>query len=51
MKHVKKLSFLLIAAILLMACLHVLPSKAQAATYGNLTYSIENGQVTITDCT
>ena len=38
-------------ALLLLAVLCIsLPTKAQAATYGSLTYEVENGEVTITDC-
>ena len=45
----KKLSIILFG-VLLILCLALIPMKTQAATEGYLTYEIENGEVTITDC-
>ena len=45
----KKLSIILLG-MLLCLCLALIPMKTQAATEGYLTYEIENGEVTITDC-
>ena len=43
----KKL-FLLTTSIIMMVCM--LTICASALTYGNLTYTVSNGEVTITDC-
>ena len=45
----KKLSVILLG-ILLCICLALLPMETQAATEGYLTYTITDGEVTITDC-
>lgn len=44
----KKASIIL--GILLFLCVAVLPMETQAATEGYLTYTIKDGEVTITDC-
>lgn len=48
MKNLKHLGIFLIAAIALLLLLT--PTKAQAATYKELTYTVSNGEATITDC-
>lgn len=45
----KKLSVILLGTLLCI-CFALLPTEAQAATVGYLTYAIENGEVIITDC-
>ena len=43
-----KRKLLLTAVIMILVC--IMSICVNAATYGNLTYSISNGEVTITDC-
>ena len=40
----------LLLAIVCAICMTALPTEVRAATYGDLTYEINNGEVTITDC-
>lgn len=40
----------LLTCVLALTLLFSLPTTAEAATYGDLTYSVSNGEVTITDC-
>ena len=45
-----KLTFLFVFVILIGLSINVGATKADAASYGNLTYTVSNGEVTITDC-
>ena len=49
MKHLTKLSVLLMAAFVVALCLFTSPTKANAATSGYYTYEVSNGEATITD--
>lgn len=43
-------SFLACVAVLISLSTILIPTEAYGATYGDLTYTVSNGQVTITDC-
>ena len=46
----KKLCTIFAALALLVLCITLLPTQAEAATSGNYTYTVSNGEATITDC-
>ena len=48
MKRLMHFGMLLMAALAI--CLLLTPTDAEAATYEGLTYTISNGEATITDC-
>ena len=49
-KRTFRLSFVMLALVLALACILTFPTEANAASVSDLTYTVSNGSVTITDC-
>ena len=49
MKHIGRISLVLVSFILIGLCLFASPTKVSAATEGYYTYEISNGEAWITD--